>query len=131
MDLIASAIRTHDPAVVFAHSDGGAAALSTLLHRPHNVKCLVLVAPLPPFDAIGRRRLDVSVTGKPLVQVPTLFVRGESDPLGPLIALTEGLVEQGQLTVYPWNGGHNVPNSSERAMWARMAQKVVSILRQE
>lgn len=130
MDLIASAIRTHDPNIVVAHSDGGAAALSALLHRPHNVKCLVLVAPFPPFDAAGRRRLDVSLAGKPLVRIPTLFVRGESDPWAYFVALTEGLIEKSHLAVFPWSGGHEVPNSSERAMWARLAQKLVGILRE-
>ncbi|KAF6223246.1 hypothetical protein HO133_000088 [Letharia lupina] len=130
-ELIASSVSTNKPDVIFAHSEGGAAALSTLLHRPLSVQCLVLLSPFPPFDASGRRRLDVSLSGIPLVRIPTLFVRGESDPWAHFVALTEGLVDERNLTVYSWKGGHEVPNSSERGMWAQIAQKMVEILNKE
>ena len=131
MDLIASTICTNDPDVVFAHSDGGAAVLSTLLYHPHNVKCIILISPFPPFDVTGRQRLDVSLAGKPLVHIPTLFVRGESDPWAHIIAMTKGLVDERHLTMYPWSGGHEIPNSSERDMWAQMAQKLVKIVNED
>lgn len=63
--------------------------------------------------------------------IPTLFVRGESDPWAHFVALTEGLVDGRNLTVYSWKGGHEVPNSSERGMWAQIAQKMVEILNKE
>ncbi|KAK4695697.1 hypothetical protein P7C71_g2102, partial [Lecanoromycetidae sp. Uapishka_2] len=129
-DLIASSISTNDPDVIFAHSDGAAAALTTILYHPHNVKCLVLLCPIPPFDAEGRRRLDVSLSGSPLIHTPTIFVRGESDPMAPFVAMTEGLVDKRNMTLYSYKGGHEVPNSSERTLWTRIAQKVVEILKE-
>lgn len=129
-ELITGSISTNKPDVIFAYSEGAAAALSTLLHHPHNVKCLVLISPFPPFDASGHKRLDVSLSGTP-VHIPTLFVRAESDPFACIIALAKGLVNPRNLTVYSWNGGHEVPNSSERGMWAQIAQKVVEVLNKE
>ena len=67
----------------------------------------------------------------PLVHIPTLFVRGESDPLAHFVTLTQGLVNERKLTIYSWDGGHEVPNSGERGMWAQMAQKVVEIINEE
>lgn len=127
IELVASSINTTDPDVIFAHSEGGAAALSALLRRSHNVKCLVLAAPLPPFDASGRRRLDVSISGTP-IKIPTLFIRGERDPLAHFVAFAEGLVDESCLTIYSWHGGHEVPNSSEGGMWAGIAQTLVDVL---
>ena len=127
IELVSSSIDANKTDVIFAHSDGGAAALSALLHRAHNVKCVILISPFPPFDASGRKRLDVSMAG-PLVHIPTLLVRGESDPLAFFIGMAQGLVDEDNLTVYSWKGGHEPPNSSERGMWAQMAQDVVDIL---
>ena len=64
----------------------------------------------------------------PLVHIPTLFIRGETDPLGFFVAMAKGLVDERNLTVYSWKGGHEPPNSSERGMWAQMAQDVGKIL---
>ncbi|CAD6582476.1 MAG: hypothetical protein ASARMPREDX12_000951 [Alectoria sarmentosa] len=128
-DFIASSISYNKPDVIFAHSEGGAGALSALLRHPHNVKCLVLVNAFPPFDASGRRRLDVSISGTP-ISVPTLFVHGKSDPMGYFVNLTKGLVDERNLTTYSWNGGHEMPNSGERGMWAQIAQKAVEILKE-
>ena len=127
MELISSSIDANKTDVIFAHSDGGAAALSALLPRVHNVKCIILISPFPPFDVSGRKRLDVSMAG-PLVHIPTLLVRGESDPLAFFVAMTQGLVDKKNLRVYSWKGGHEPPNSSERGMWAQIAQDVVDIL---
>ncbi|KAM0797661.1 Alpha/Beta hydrolase protein [Usnea florida] len=127
IDLVSSSIDADNVDIIFAHSDGGAAALSALLHRAHNVKCIILISPFPPFDASGRKRLDVSMAG-PLVHIPTLLVLGESDPLAFFVAMAKGLVDEKNLTVYSWKGGHEAPNSSERGMWAQMAQDVVQIL---
>ena len=127
MDLVSSSIDANNVDIIFAHSDGGAAALSALLHRAHNVKCIILISPFPPFDASGRKRLDVSMAG-PLVHVPTLLVRGETDPFAFFVAMAKGLVDEKNLTVYSWKGGHEPPNSSERGMWAQMAQDVVQII---
>lgn len=124
---MASSINTNDTDVIYAHSEGGAAVLSALLHRSHNVKCLVLASPFPPFDASGRRRLDVSTSGTP-IKIPTLFIRGQRDPLQHFVALAEGLVDKRYLTIYSWNGGHEVPNSSEGGLWSGIAQKLMEIL---
>ncbi len=130
IELIASTISTINPEIIFAHSEGGAAALTAMLHRSHNVKCLILVSCSPPFDESGQRRLDVSVSGS-RIPIPTLFVRGEGDLLKHLVTLAEGLVEKKHLTVYSWKGGHEVPNSSERGMWAQIAQKLVEIVNKD
>lgn len=130
VELVSASISNRKTDVIFAHSDGGATALSAVLHHPHNVKCLVLVSPFPPFDASGRRRLDVSIAG-PLVHIPTLFVRGETDPLAHFVNMTRGLVDEKNLTLYSWNGGHESPNSSERGIWAQIAQSLVTIINKE
>ena len=130
IELVSSSISANKTDVILGHSDGGAAALSALLYRPHNVKCIILISSFPPFDASGRKRLDVSMAGT-LVHIPTLSVRGESDPLAHFVAMAEGLVEEKNLTIYSWNGGHEPPNSSERQMWAQMAQNVVKIVNRE
>lgn len=83
----------------------------------------------PPFDASGRRRLDVSISGTP-INIPTLFVHGKSDPMAYFVNLTKGLVDERNLTTYSWNGAHEMPNSGERGMWAQIAQKVVEILKE-
>lgn len=130
LELVSSSISINKSDVIFAYSDGAAAALSALLHRPHNVKCLVLLSPFPPFDASGRRRLDVSFAG-PQIHIPTLFMRGESDPFAHFVAMTQGLVDEKNLAVYSWNGGHETPNSSERGMWGQIAQSLVTIMNKE
>ena len=130
LELVSSSISINKSDVIFAYSDGAAAALSALLHRPHNVKCLVLLSPFPPFDASGRRRLDVSFAG-PQIHIPTLFMRGESDPFAHFVAMTQGLVDEKNLAVYSWNGGHEMPNSSERGMWGQIAQSLVMIMNKE
>lgn len=124
---MSSSINTNEPDVIFAHSEGGAAVLSALLNRSHNVKCLVLAAPWPPFDANGRKRLDVSLSGAP-IKIPILFIRGESDPFAHFVSLAKGLVGEEFLTIYTWSGGHEVPNSSEGGLWAGIAQKLVDTL---
>ena len=127
IELVSSSIDDNKTDVIFGVSDGGALALSALLHRAHNVKCIILITPFPPFDASGRKRLDVSMAG-PLVNIPTLLVRGESDPLAFFVAMAEGLVDEKNLKVYSWKGGHDPPNASERGLWAQVAQDVVQIL---
>ena len=81
---------------------------------------------MPPFDASGSKRLDVSLSGTP-IRIPTLFVHGESDPFGHFVALTKGLVSKGDLTVYSWKGGHEIPNSSEQGIWLGIAQKLMKL----
>ena len=127
IELVSSSIDTNKTDVIFGVSDGGALALSALLHRAHNVKCIILITPFPPFDASGHKRLDVSMAG-PLVHIPTLFVRGESDPLAFFVDMAEGLVDEKNLKIYSWKGGHHPPNSSERGLWAQIAQDVIEIL---
>ena len=51
--------------------------------------------------------------------------------MGHFVTLAEGLVDKSNLTVYSWKGGHEVPNSSERGMWAQIAQKLVAIVDKE
>ena len=127
---IASSISTNDPDVIFAHSDGAAAALTTILHRSLHVKCLFLLCPFPPFDASGRSRLDGSLSDMPtLIRIPTLFLRGENDPLAHFVDMTKAVVDEKYLTMFSWNGGHSAPSSSERGLWAQMAQKLVEILK--
>ena len=129
MDVIASSISINKADVIFAHSEGAAAALSTVLHRSPDIKCLVLVAPFPPYDASGSKRLDYSLSGTP-IKIPTLFIHGESDLLGHLVALAKGLVNKGDLTVYSWKGGHGIPNSSEQGIWSGIAQKLVKLTKE-
>ena len=132
IERIACSIIINKPDVIFAHSEGGAAAVSTLLHRPLDVKCLFLLCPFPPFDTSGRRRLDGSSSDMPtLLQIPTLFLRGENDPLAHFVDMTKGVVGEKHLAIYSWNGGHSVPNSSERGLWTQIAQKMTEILDRE
>ena len=127
MEFIASSISCIKPDVIFAHSEGGAAVLSAVLYHPHNVKCLVLVSCSPPFDESGERRLDASSHGTP-IRIPMLSVRGTGDPLGQIVTLTENLVDKSCLVKYSWRGGHEVPNSTERSLWAQIAQDLVEIV---
>lgn len=128
MDYIASSININKPDMIFAHSDGAAAVLSTLIHRPCTVKCLILNSPFPPFDRSGTRRLDISLTGTPLVHIPTLLIRGKHDLMAHFVSYAHGLVNEKDLTVYTWDGGHGVPNSGEREVWAQIAQEAVDIV---
>ena len=128
MDYIASSIDINKPHIIFAHSDGAAAVLSTLLHRSCTVKCLILASPFPPFDQTGTRRLDVSLTGAPLFNIPIILVRGNQDLMAHFVTFAQELVNEKSLTVYSWEGGHGVPNSSERGMWAQIAQEAVEIV---
>lgn len=128
MDYIASSINTNKPDIIFGHSEGAAAILSTLLHRSCTVKCLILVSPFPPFDESGTRRLDISLTGAPLVNMPVLLVRGNQDLMAHFVTFAQELVNKKNLTVYSWDGGHSVPNSSERGLWAQIAQEAVQIV---
>ena len=82
---------------------------------------------MPPFDVSGRSRLDVSLSGTP-IKIPTLFIRGKSDPYAHFVSLTKGLVDERYLTIYSWSGGHEVPNSSEGSMWAGIAQNILDTL---
>lgn len=125
-ELIDSSVRSSKPDVIFAHSEGGAAVLSALLHNEFDLKCLVLVSCSPPFDSSGQRRLDFSVAGAP-IHIPTISVRGDGDPLGHFANLAEGLVDKSNLTTFSWRGGHEVPNSSEGSLWAQIAQRLVEI----
>lgn len=126
---IASSISTNEPDVIFAHSDGAATALTTILHRSLHVKCLFLLCPLPPFDASGRRRLDGSLSDMPtLIRIPTIFLHGEEDPLAHFVDMTKGVLDEKNLTMFSWNGGHFAPSSRERSLWAQIAQKMVEIL---
>ena len=127
-ELIASSTKTNEPDVIFAHSEGAAAALSTVLQRSHSVKSLVLVSPFPPFDASGSKRLDFSLAGSPIV-IPTFFVHGERDPFAQIVALTKGLVSKEHLVSHSWKGGHEIPNSSEQGMWVEIAKELIQSLR--
>ncbi|KAL9102128.1 MAG: hypothetical protein Q9163_002689 [Psora crenata] len=72
---------------VFGVSEGGAALLSALMQeelQSFGLKFIVLVAPTPPFESSGRRRLDVSQTGRAMIEIPTIFITGAYDPLRPL-----------------------------------------------
>ena len=63
-----------------------------------------------------------------LIRIPTIFLRGEEDPLAHLVDMTKAVVDEKNLTMFSWNGGHSVPSSRERGLWAQMAQKLVEIL---
>ena len=77
MDYVAEELRSNGPFdVIFAFFEGAAQALSTLLHRKADLKCLVLVVPFPPFDTSGGKRLDTFLCKGPLVYVPTVFIYG-------------------------------------------------------
>ena len=128
MDAVASSIDTNKPDVIFAHSDGGAAVLSALLYRSCTVKCLVLISCIPPFDRSGSKRLDISLSGIPLIHTPTLFIYGEKDPLAHFVNLTKELVSEENLVMYSWDGGHSVPNSGQRGVWEQVARKTVEIV---
>lgn len=81
----------------------------------------------PELGELPLKRLDVSLCGTP-INIPTLFVRGESDPWRHFVALTEGLVNKRKLIGYSWKGGHEIPNSGERGMWVGITQKLVELL---
>ena len=94
INLIANKLDTDGPFhCVLAHSEGAAAALSTVLHRPHEIQCLILVAPFPPFDAVGQNRLDASQCRGPIIHVPSVVVHGKHDPYESIVAQATSLLD--------------------------------------
>ena len=117
---------------IFAHSEGGALALSAMLDPKKKIsglKFLLLANALPPFESSGYRRLDSSMTDGPQVHIPTVFITGQQDLFKPLVALTLSMIEPAKLSLVKWDGGHEVPNSAAKATWVEVAQEVKAILK--
>ena len=94
INLIANKLDTDGPFhCILAHSEGAAAALSTVLYRPYKIKRLILVAPFPSFDAVGQNWLDASQCGGPVVRVPSVVVHGKHDPYESIVAQATNLLD--------------------------------------
>ena len=131
MDLISNKIENEGPFdSIFAHSEGAGAALSTLMHRTISIKFLVLISPFPPFEANGRRRLDSSICGGPIVHIPSLVVHGEQDPFKPIVSLARSLLDPKQSSTFSWGGGHEIPNSGETALWQEVADEIGRLMKE-
>ncbi|KAL8784316.1 MAG: hypothetical protein Q9195_009095 [Heterodermia aff. obscurata] len=111
-------------------SEGGAALLSTLMQdklHSFSLKFLILIAPISPFDPTGERRLDKTQIQGPIIDIPTIFITGEHDPVRPLTKLAEELLPQSKTTVIEWSGGHAVPNSSQTSLWEKATAEILAI----
>ena len=110
---------------ICAFSEGAAVATSVLIHRGSlRPRCLILIAPLPPFDASGVLRLDISIVKKPILHIPTTIIQGDIDGYNPVISLVKQLFDQNRLTILHWTGGHQVPGYSQQGILAEAAHKI-------
>ena len=112
---------------VFAFSEGAAAFLSSLVQHKLQLPFMILVAPTPPFDLAGRRRLDLNQTKEPILHTPTIVIQGQRDILRPLTQMVHGLLDNDKTLILEWNGGHEVPNSGEGLLWDKVVAEIAKI----
>ncbi|KAL8782460.1 MAG: hypothetical protein Q9213_005354 [Squamulea squamosa] len=113
----------------FAFSEGAAALMSALCQgnaNSYGLKFVILIAPLPPFDPLGQRRLDIGQTRKHITDLFTILISGNTDPLGPLTQMTRDLLAEKRTMRIEWEGGHAVPNLGERLLWSRVVEGILT-----
>ena len=112
---------------VFAFSEGAAAFLSALVQHELELQFMILIAPTPPFDLAGRRRLDIKQTKEPIFDIPAILIQGQRDVLRTLTQMVRGLLDNDKTLTLEWDGGHEVPNSGENWLWDKVVTEIAKI----
>lgn len=118
--------------ILLGLSDGGALLCSAVIHGLHNVgvrlpRAMLLFMPFPPFAEDCTHRLDIELMPdrRPVIEVPTILVQGDSDIWGGLVGLSTSLFVEQALDIIKWHGGHQVPSPGERDFWATIVQRLL------
>lgn len=129
---------------VIAISDGAALAATVMIHdanlnyhgqdgidptpRYRHFRFAIFIAPFPPYDSTGRKRLDIRLAGSPQIHCPTIHIVGNFDPFLSVVRLTQGLCDSDKMAVIQWDGQHSTPGSSERPVCRKVASKLKEAL---